>query len=1146
MDIDVILASSGPPPEDDEEEVPSGEEPGTEHCLIAAVSPFNHTKQASIRKQQATMDAISPRRDTMGSMDSEESYKSDNESQLGSSHSVPPEVYFGAASSRSSGMSLATYTPGSSPVSLPDGFGLGISPFTASTQRTSVMATAKGAVTAANFAAPPPLISSTFRSTSTSRGALSSGSGMNAYYTSSSYASQSQSTSSEGPVNDSSADSGDEVEHDGPRHHSELAHSHELQPLPHSSHIQQQQPPSVRIHLPLQHVASKAIRLNLPQAPVSPTSTSASYGSASTSTSFSPSSPSSFIGRSRSLSTPRAPSTPGSSSTPPLSPATMASEDSERPFGYGFGANTNSSTAATSPVLTSARSSSAIAASAHRLGKLVVHSVDEEDDDDEYTMLNSDASSLGSSHGAFSSSSAAVAGVGVESNAVEGMVLSEDSIEMLRLNSGSDLTCSDSITPSTSSSSISSDDSVPSLRRSSASIDSLSASSSNEPTRNASTSVLHLSSFSATPLPSRTFQQADTPTQTLYVRGTKAVSSVGSHRDRQGAPPLLPVIDEGGRVSPTSVSPPSPSASLNSPSGTRPAGFSDDGLLSSSDLADLPPQDTAIGADSSSSSKQQRSEKKTRGKRHSGASPGSRSGSVSSGSSSVGTMESMMFGWKLNKNSKARVPESPQLVSTSQTSFSSSALSFGPHPFSTSTHVLATPIPTSHTGTAADLPRKRSRSARLASPPNGLAVGGTGGPVGLSHSMSAQQLPFTSPLQHHLHAGFAPPAHFGVYEPQRSRSASLHSTPGHGLSNHPMSSHTPPPPMDPWAVAAAAYQQHQMAAEHAAASSSPHALHGMNASSPAAMAAYLSYPQHMVTSPTSPPDFGNAHYFNEQPYASPPQFGNPLLHTPSPHMSRSASFDLAYFAAAAAAASQSASPNANPLASPSGPSYHPHSHPLGQLPHHHHLHPMSPHSMGQPTSPHHYTASTMSTVSASSSSTSSSSTAFPVHSQHHFGSAHSAPIHTSPLTLQYSFAPPSSSLAPSNGPHFSPVSSSVSPLQSSSGAPLTPRSTLVASTGSLVAPPASVTGSQSSVSFASTSPSATKKHAVGLPGRNGTSAFQVVRRNSVSEVHPSTQNRSSVVSRASSSHLPATPSTDEPDSPPFTPHLKKKKKLTEV
>lgn len=1144
----MILASSGPPPEDDDEEVPSGDEAGTEHRLIATVSPFNHTKQASQRKQQATLDAISPRRDTMGSMDSEESYKSDNEGQLGSSHSVPPELCLGAASSRSSGMSFATYTPGSSPVSLPDGFGLGISPLAAATQRTSVMVSAKGAVATTNFAAPPPLISSSFRSTSTSRGALSSRSGVSSYFSSSSYTSQSPTSSSEGLANDSSADSGDEMEHDGPRHHSELPHSHELQPLPHSSHIQQQQLPSHRIHLPLQHIASKAIRLPLPQAPVSPTSTSASYGSASTSTSFSPSSPTSFIGRSRSLSTPRAPSTPGSSSTPPLSPATMASEDSERPFGYGFGANTNSSTAATSPVLTSARSSSAIAASAHRLGKLVVHSVDEEDDDDEYTMLNSDASSLGSSHGAFSSSSAAVAGVGVEHNTPEGMVLSEDSIEMLRLNSGSDLASSDSITPSASSSSIGSDDSVPLLRRSSTSIGSSSTSSSNEPTRNASAAVRHLMPLSTTPPPSRSFQQADTSTQASHTRGSKVVSSVGSHRDRQGAPSALPVIDEGGRVSPTSVSLPSPSASLNSPSGTRPAVFSDDGLLSSSDLADLPPQDTAIGADSSSSSKQQRSDnKKTRGKRHSGASLGSRSGSVSSGSSSVGTMESMMFGWKLNKNSKARVPESPQLVSTSQTSFSSSALSFGPHPFSTSTHVLATPVSTSHTGTAADLPRKRSRSARLASPPNGLAVSGSGGPVGLSHSVSAQQLPFTSPLQHHLHAGFAPPAHFGVYEPQRSRSSSLHTTSGHALSSHPMTSHTPPPPMDPWAVAAAAYQQHQMVADHVAASSSPHALHGMNASSPAAMAAYLPYPQHMVTSPASPPDFGTAHYFNEQSYASPPQFGNPLLHTPSPHMSRSASFDLAYYAAAAAAASQSASPNANPLASPSAPSYHPHAHPLNQLPQHHHLHPLSPHSMGQATSPHHYATSTMSsTVSASSSSTSSSSTAFPVHGQHHFGSTHSAPMHTSPLTLQYSFAPPSSSLAASNGSLFSPTSATTSTMQSTNGAPLTPRSTLVASTGSLVAPAASVSGSSSSVSFASTSSTVTKKHAVGLPGRNGTSAFQVVRRNSVSEVHPSTQNRSSVVSRASISHLPATPSSDEPDSPPFAPHHKKKKKLAEV
>lgn len=1225
MDIDVILASGGHPPEEDEEEVPSGE-PGAEHRLIPSVSPFHHAKQPPHHKHQATSEVFSPRRDTMGSADSEESYKSDSEGQLGMSHSVPP-------SSMSSAMSFVTYTPGSSPVSLPDGFGLGISPLMTISQRGAPIRSTNRDASTTNFTSPPPLGSApSFRTTSTSRGGHGAGSSMSSYFSSSSFASRSHSTSSEGPGGDSSVDSGDEGESDDPRPHRELSHSNELQPLPHSFRIQHQQHSSQHIQLPLHHVASKAIKLPLP-APASPTSTSASYGSVSPSTSFSPSSPTSFIGRSRSLSTPRAPLTPGSSSTPPLSPATMASDDSERPFGYGYSANANTSTSSNSPRVAGG-TTMAVAASAQRLRSLVVHSVDEEDDDDEYTMLNSDASSLGSNH-ALSSTPGAPGSIGEHQHRGDhggtasvgsGMILSEDSIALLRLNRSTDLSSSDSssdFTASASSSSLGSDDSIPGLSSSgSRSLESSSSSvrlstsaaggkrggARRTAADGIASSVNHLLSLSPPPPTSSSSPLLLSPSSSLsslsgnagsyradgsLIRSSTAPSSVmtgaasavsleprhvsGSSSDaasheqqdlsassamtmmarRRRAGSLRQDPDEAAEeamegVVGQALSP--SSASLNSPSSSRPAGFNSDLGTASSLFADHHTQDTAIGAPSSSSSKPQRSEKKTRGKRHSGASStGSRSNSVSSGSSSVGTMESMMFGWKLNKNAKNRTPEAAQLAATSQSSFASASLSFdSSSPYSTSTHVLSTPALGPSSVAAADLPRKRSRSARLASPPSALAgpdlmpSGSTG---------NAQPMAFVSPLQHPLHAGFGPPGSFGFYDPHRARSSSLQSIPSHALPHQGMPGHNSPSSMDAWAAAVAFQQQHQL--DHAAASSSsPLALHAMHASSPAAIAAYLGFPPGgMVTSPTSPPDFGAPPFFNEQPYASPPQYGNPLLHTASPHMSRSASFDLAFFAAAAAAASQSAPPNANPLASPPASTYHPHAHTTfgGQLPSPHHLHPASMHPMGQAHAPHqpqqhHYATTASSTIVSTSSSSSSSTTYGPI-------SAQSAPAHAvSPLGN--SFAPSTSLLHASTG-FISPPSSS-SLLHSSA---MSPRPAPMAFSPAAVVPshssPSLLTHTPPtmhnagtapmSVSFASQPSAGAKKLGVGPPGRNGTSAFQVVRRNSVAgELHPSAQNRSSVVSRASISHLPPANATDEPDSPPSAPNSKKKKKLVEV
>lgn len=81
--------------------------------------------------------------------------------------------------------------------------------------------------------------------------------------------------------------------------------------------------------------------------------------------------------------------------------------------------------------------------------------------------------------------------------------------------------------------------------------------------------------------------------------------------------------------------------------------------------------------------------------------------------------------------------------------------------------------------------------------------------------------------------------------------------------------------------------------------------------------------------------------------------------------------------------------------------------------------------------------------------------------------------------------------------------------------------------------------------FGTSSP--TPKPTVGLPGNNGTSAFQMVQRRPGNEVHPSVQNRSSVVSPASAQRTTASTGSGEsdPDSPPTTPLVKKRKKLKE-
>lgn len=1248
MDIDVILASSGHPVDEDEEEVPSGDEAETERRLVSAVSPFTHAKQASIRKKQATSEAFDSRRDTMGSMDSEESYKSDDESQLGVSHSVPPELYLGASSSRSSRTSFATYTPGSSPASLPDGFGIGISPLASSVQRMPSMSSVKSGVNDSKNTRPPPLGLSSFRSSSTSRGALSSESGVSSYFSSTSYTSRSQSSSSDGPAGDSSMDSGDEADHDDPRQHPHLVNIHELQPPSHSSQSQQQQLQQHHIQIPLLHTNSRAIRLPLPLPSSSPTSTSASYGSTSSSISFSPSSPSSLTGRSRSMSTPRAPSTPGSSSTPPLSPATMASEDSERPFGYGYSANSNTTTANNAASTgnshpSSSSGSAMVSASAHRLSMLVVHSIDDEDDDDEYTMLSSHASSFGSNH-ALSSSVFGAVDSGHPSSSDEqrerhqqrplqpsrssnAMNLSEDSLSSLRLNRSPDLTSSSSITPSASSSSLGSDDSLPTLGRSSASLDSTSVSST-EPTITTPTPGITLQSAATSPSPD-VATMVDLPSITRMVSGDVKTATTAEKAQAAHLPASLP------------------SASLNSPTSSGSAAFFGNSGATTTVATSPHLFDTAIGGPSSFSSKQQRSaDKKSRGKRHSGASSSSigssRSASLSSfGSSSAGTMESMMFGWKLNKNAKTRggsgsaaessahSHQSQQFSSSSSTSYATSGSSFSygsssQHPAASSSPASASPA----VG-AADLPRKRSRSARLASPSNHIHSA-TGAP-------GSSPLPFVSPLQHPLHAGFAPPVSFGVFDPQRARSASLHSIPNQTIPAHPTSLPNlptqPHPSLDSWTVAALQHQQHQhhqhlmaeqAAAAHAVASSSPLAFHGLPGSSPAALSSYLSVPGGMVTSPTTPPDFGaSPSFYNEQAYASPPQFGNPLLPSVSPHMSRSASFDIAFFAAAAAAASQPTSSNMNPLTSPSSSAssfhpphqYHHHHHPhgLGQLsPHHHahlqqqqqqqqhhHLLPLSMTShhrnpligSGGASSATHGHLSSSSTFSSASSSSASSATAFgsPAASlQHPFNpsfpfqhTTHQAPpsLGSAPPPLISSSAGGVSPLA-SGFPPVSPASSAgfLSPSSSTSSVfgstPPTPRGALASSSASVPSaanlssmtstnvalnanhstPSSSTLASFVAASSATQHSPSTKKHAVGLPGRNGTSAFQVVRRNSLAETpqpmaaqdsSPSTVVTDSA-SRASISHFTPAAAIDEPDSPPTPPQVKKKKKLAEV